>query len=176
MSTNRRKSPCPGIRPEHASDARAIGELTLQAFASLPYSSHTEHFIVRALREAKALTVSLLAEHAGQVVGHIAFSPVTVSDGALGWYGLGPVSVLPSFQRRGIGRALIEHGLSRLRELGACGCVVLGAPSFYGRFGFTHHQGLVYPHAPPEFFLAQAFRLEFAKGTVEYHHAFAAKV
>ena len=162
------------IRAERASDASSIDEVTRQAFAAHRCSSHTEHFIVRALRETRALSVSLVAVHTDQVVGHIAFSPVAVSDGSLGWYGLGPVSVLPSFQKRGIGRALIEHGLSQLRELGASGCVLLGAPAFYARFGFTHHPGLVYADAPREFSMALAFASSFAEGTVTYHDAFAA--
>ena len=79
-------------------------------------SNHTEQFIIDALRSAKALTVSLVAEADGIVVGHIAFSPVTMSDGTKDWYGLGPVSVHPDFQRKGIGKALIQEGLSRLRK------------------------------------------------------------
>ena len=83
------------IRPECQGDEETIGNLTRQAFATHPHSSHTEHFIVEALRKADALALSLVAEQAGQVLGHIAFSPVTVSNGAPGWLGLGPVSVLP---------------------------------------------------------------------------------
>jgi putative acetyltransferase len=70
------------------------------------------------LRAAGALTISLVAEIDGQVVGHIAFSPVTVSDGATGWYGLGPVSVLPDYQKQGIEKALINEGLSSLKDMG----------------------------------------------------------
>lgn len=93
-----------------------------------------------ALRKANALTISLVAEQA-QVVGHIAFSPVIISDGTLGWFGVGPVSVLPSFQKQGIGRSLIESGLSLLRERGAACCVLLGEPTFYRRFGFVKTHG-----------------------------------
>ena len=91
------------IRSETDADAGAIADLTIAAFRTLPISNHTEQFIIAALRAAKALTVSLVAEIDGRVVGHIAFSPVTMSDGFPGWYGLGPVSVLPEFQRQGIG-------------------------------------------------------------------------
>lgn len=162
------------IRPERHDDESAIGEVTRQAFASHPRSSHTEHFIVRALREANALTISLVAEQAGQVVGHIAFSPVAISDGSPGWFGLGPVSVLPLLQKQGIGRALIEGGLSLLRESGADGCVLLGEPAFYGRFGFSGHPGLVLSGVPPEFFLALPFRSGLPHGEVTYHAAFSA--
>src|SRR5512134_337309 len=102
------------IRDETKADYAAITEVTAAAFESLEISGHTEQFIIEALRSAGALTVSLVAEVDGRVVGHIAFSPVAVSDGARNWYGLGPVSVLPEHQRRGIGKALIREGLSRL--------------------------------------------------------------
>jgi putative acetyltransferase len=95
------------IRSETSADVCAIAEVTVAAFRTLAISNHTEQFIIAALRAAKALTVSLVAEVEGRVVGHIAFSPLTISDGSPNWYGLGPVSVLPEYQRRGIGRALI---------------------------------------------------------------------
>ena len=92
------------IRNEKTSDFEAITEITLAAFADEPHSDHTEQFIVNALRAANALTVSLVAEIEGQVVGHVAFSPVTFSDGGRDWYGVGPLSVAPSYQRQGIGK------------------------------------------------------------------------
>jgi len=101
------------IRSETDADASAISEVTVAAFKTLAISNHTEQFIIEALRAAKALAVSLVAETDGRVIGHIAFSPVTVSDGTRDWYGLGPVSVLPTYQRQGIGKALMREGLSR---------------------------------------------------------------
>ena len=101
------------IRNEIESDAQAIAEITQTAFATCPYGDHTEQFIINALRAAGALTVSLVAEIDRNVVGHVAFSPVTISDGNPHWYGLGPVSVLPQHQRQGIGTALIREGLAR---------------------------------------------------------------
>ncbi|HRW46464.1 MAG TPA: hypothetical protein P5333_03055, partial [Caldilinea sp.] len=80
------------IRDERAADAGVITAVTVDAFETLAISNHTEQFIVEALRAAGVLTVSLVAEVDGRVVGHIAFSPVTMSDGTAGWYGLGPVS------------------------------------------------------------------------------------
>jgi putative acetyltransferase len=73
--------------------------VTVAAFKTLDISNHTERFIIEALRAAGALTVSLVAEIDGRVIGHIAFSPLTISDGTQYWYGLGPVSVLPEYQR-----------------------------------------------------------------------------
>ena len=70
------------IRNELESDVETISSVTRAAFESCPYGNHTEEFIVNALRAANALTVSLVAEASGKVVGHIAFSPVTISDGS----------------------------------------------------------------------------------------------
>lgn len=163
------------VRPETPHDATSIEEVTRQAFASHPHSRQTEHFIVRALREANALTLSLVAEVSGGVVGHVAFSPVTLSDGSPGWYGLGPVSVLPSMQKQGIGRSLIEKGLSTLRAQGAAGCVLVGEPAFYRRFGFAQDPRLRLPGVPQEYFLALPFGPSAAQGEVIFHPAFSAE-
>jgi putative acetyltransferase len=142
------------IRLETPSDEDSIEQITRRAFLTHPYSHQTEQFIIRALRAAHALSVSLVAEDAGRVVGHIAFSPVTISDGAHGWYGVGSVSVEPEWQRRGVGRALIERGLAELRKLGANGCALVGEPAFYTRFGFSNNPALVLEGVPQEFFLS----------------------
>lgn len=165
----------PVIRPERASDEALIADVIRQAFLDHPHSSHTEHFIVAALRREGALTLSLVAEQAGDVVGHVALSPVTVSDGEDGWFGLGPVAVLPSWQGRGIGHALVEEGLARLRAKGAAGCVLLGEPAYYGRFGFKYDPRLVLPGVPPSFFLSLAFGPCVPQGEVSYHAAFEAR-
>lgn len=162
------------IRNETAADIGAITEVTVAAFKTLALSAHTEHFIIAALRAAKALTVSLVAEAAGRVVGHIAFSPVTISDGCRDWYGLGPVSVLPEYQRRGIGSALIREGISRLQELGARGCCLVGHPVYYGRFGFRNTPGLIYEGVPAEVFFALSLDGHIPQGTVQFHPGFAA--
>ena len=99
------------IRSETVADVTAITDVTVAAFKSLKISNQTEHFIIEALRAANALSISLVAEVDGRVIGHIAFSPLTISDGTRGWYALGPVSVLPEFQRQGVGKALINEGL-----------------------------------------------------------------
>jgi len=103
------------IRTETSADIDAITEVTTAAFKTLEISNHTEQFIIEALRASKALTVSLVAKLDGRVIGHVAFSPVTISDATQDWNGLGPVSVLPEYQRQGIGKALIQQGLSRLK-------------------------------------------------------------
>lgn len=162
------------IRDETRADEHAIADVTVAAFETLAISRHTEQFIVQALRAAKALTVSLVAELDGCVVGHVAFSPVTLSDGTTRWYGLGPVSVLPHYQRRGIGQALIREGLSRLEALQARGCCLVGHPGYYRRFGFGNVPGLVYEGVPPEVFFALSFDGRVPRGTVTFHEAFQA--
>ncbi|NMF90238.1 GNAT family N-acetyltransferase [Aromatoleum petrolei] len=162
------------IRSETPSDEDAIEQVTRRAFLSHPYSHQTEQFIIRALRADDALAVSLVAEEAGRVVGHVALSPVTVSDGSDGWYGLGPISVAPEWQGRGIGRALMERGIAELRRMGANGCVLVGEPAFYRRFGFAHDPALVLEGVPPEYFLALSLGPSSAHGEVRFHRAFEA--
>lgn len=163
------------IRNETDAEVSAIAEVTVAAFETLGISNHTEQFIVEALRVAKALTVSLVAEVDGGVIGHVAFSPLTISDGTPNWYGLGPVSVLPEYQRRGIGSALIREGLSRLKALGAGGCCLVGHPEYYRRFGFENAPGLVCVGVPQEVFFALSVDGPLPQGTVEFHEAFKAE-
>nr|WP_315529540.1 N-acetyltransferase [uncultured Achromobacter sp.] len=159
------------IQPEGPDDRDTIFALTQAAFRDHPHSQQTEGYIIDALREAGVLTLSLVAREDAGIVGHIAFSPVQISDGSPDWYGLGPVAVLPGRQGRGIGAALVREGLDRLKALGAAGCVVMGEPSYYARFGFAQTPALTYPGVPPEYFMAQAFTLP-AQGQVAYHKGF----
>ncbi|WP_428306351.1 GNAT family N-acetyltransferase [Lacipirellula sp.] len=163
------------IRTETLGDAAAIEAVTASAFLNAPHTDHTEQFIVAALRAAGALSISLVAEDAGSIVGHVAVSPVTISDGSSDWYGLGPISVLPARQGEGIGTALMRAAITALRELSAAGCVVLGEPAYYGRFGFKAAPELVLPGVPAEYFMAVQFRDgALPDGDVFYHAAFAA--
>lgn len=162
------------IRSETDADVDAITDLTIAAFKTLKISNHTEQFIIETLRSARALTISLVAELDARVIGHIAFSPVTISDGTPGWYGLGPVSVLPEYQRQGIGKALVEEGLSRLRDMNAQGCCLVGHPEYYRQFGFTNTPELVLENVPPEVFFALSFDGNTPQGTVTFHDAFKA--
>lgn len=161
------------ISAETPDDIEAIFALTQEAFRGHPHSQHTEGYIIDALRAAGALTLSLVAHEADVAVGHAAFSPVAIGDGAAGWYGLGPVAVLPAMQGRGIGAALIEAGLAALQARGAAGCVVLGEPAYYRRFGFAQVPALTYPGVPPQYFMARVFTTP-AAGEVAYHAGFAA--
>lgn len=160
------------IRPEKPGDVGAIHSLTREAFKDRPYSDGTEHFIVDRLRNAGALSLSLVAEVEGEVVGHVAFSPVEFSDGSAGWFGLGPVSVLPSRQGQGIGGALIRRGLEVLRERAAAGCVVVGNPELYRKFGFQNDARITYADCAPQYFLAQVLSSTPASGMVTFNAAF----
>ena len=163
------------IREERAGDASAIAALTEAAFRDAPHRSGTESAIVERLRSDGDLALSLVLVNADEtIIGHAAFSPVTISDGTPGWFGLGPVSVIPLRQRAGIGTALIQAGLDRLRSRRARGCVVLGEPAYYGRFGFGHDPRLAHPGPPPEYFQALPFAEGPPAGTVRYAPAFAA--
>ncbi|WP_307587295.1 GNAT family N-acetyltransferase [Variovorax boronicumulans] len=160
------------VRPEQAGDEAAIRQLTVAAFAGAAHADGTEHLIVDALRAAGQLTLSLVVEDGGEIVGHVALSPVAMSDGTTGWHGLGPISVAPARQGQGIGRRLMDAALAGLRDAGAQGCVLLGDPAFYGRFGFVVRPGLVLPGVPPEYFQAVLFHGAWPVGDVRYHAAF----
>jgi len=160
------------IRSENPADHASIRHVIEQAFQKQPYSSHNEQDIVDVLRKAHALTFSLVAILNEKIVGHIAISPVHISSGVQGWYGLGPVAVLPEWQLQGIGSALIQSALSQLKMAGAKGCVVLGDPDFYAQFGFKAVPELILEHVPAHYFQALAFDENFQKGTVSYHQSF----
>lgn len=160
------------IRPERDGDFAAIEQVTREAFAGKPFAAGYEHLIPARLRDKWALSVSLVAEAEGAVVGHAAYSMVALSDGTPGWYGLGPISVLPAHQRNGIGTRLIETGLHMLKERGAAGCVVLGDPNYYMRHGFIQHTGLIYAGAPAAYFMAIGFSGPFPKAAVQFDPAF----
>lgn len=162
------------IRKERDTDIEAITEITKAAFKDLQVSNQTEHFIIMALRYAGALTISLVAEVEGKPIGHIAFSPITISDGTTGWYGLGPVSVLPKYQKQAIGKALIDEGLSILKDRGAKGCALVGDPNYYKRFGFKNYPQLVHEGVPAEVFQTLPFTEDIPTGTVEFHAGFKA--
>ena len=164
------------LRHETPDDVAAIEAVTVAAFADAPHTSHIEQFIVRALRAAGELMLSIVAEEHGQIVVHVALSPVTITDDhgreAQGWYGLGPISVLPPRQGNGIGSRLMEQALSELRAMQAAGCVLLGDPAYYARFGFEAHAGLQLPGVPPGYFMTLAFDGPVPEGIAHYSDAF----
>ncbi|MBW1781332.1 MAG: N-acetyltransferase [Deltaproteobacteria bacterium] len=162
------------LREETPMDIDAIAEVTIAAFKNLSVSNQTEQFIIGALRDANALTISLVADIDGRVVGHIAFSPVVISDGTKEWYGLGPISVLPEYQKQGIGKSLVKKGLSLVKNMGAQGCALVGDPNYYQQFGFKNYPKLIHVVIPQEVFLALPFNEKVPKGSVEFHKGFLA--
>jgi putative acetyltransferase len=163
------------VRPETEADHAAVRAINERAFGQ-----PGEAALVEALRRAGAVILSLVAERAGALVGHILFSPVTVETaaGAYRAVGLAPMAVEPGHQRAGVGSALVEDGLRRLRAQGHQAVVVLGHPSYYPRFGFAPASrfGLSWEHdAPDEAFMA--LELSFGAlagrgGVVAFHPAF----
>lgn len=164
------------IRPETNADVLAIEAVTAAAFKNAEHTDHNEQFIVRDLRSTNHLSISLVAEDQDThtIIGHAAVSPVTISDGSENWYGLGPISVLPEHQGQGVGSLLMNCALADLQTRHAAGCVVLGNPKYYIRFGFKADGSLQLPGVPPEYFMALTWR-EPAAGTVTYHKAFEAR-
>lgn len=162
------------IREERPGEAPALRRLTEAAFKLNPHSRGTEGAILDALREAGALTLSLVAEREGEAVGQVAFSPVTVESGESGWFGLGPVSARPDLHGQGIGSALIREGLARMKAMGAQGCVLAGDAGYYRRFGFAPDPALTLEGLPPEYFLALVLAGPRPSGAVVFHPAFPA--
>ncbi len=161
------------IRTERPGDEAAVAALTFEAFDSPEHSGAAERAMVERLRIDGDLTLSLLAvTKNAAVIGHVAFSPVTIDHRTSQWFGLGPVSVAPANQREGVGSALIRDGLARLEGRGAAGCVVLGNPAYYGRFGFGNDPALTYPGPSARYFQRLVLRGDPPTGVVEYAPAF----
>jgi putative acetyltransferase len=163
------------VRAERPGDVPAIRQVN-----DLAFGQPGEGLLVDALREAGQLTVSLVAEPAGEIVGHIAFSPVTIEGhpDASGLAGLGPMAVRPDLQRRGIGSRLVREGLAASSAAGFRAVVLLGHPEYYPRFGFVPASRFslrcVYD-APDEAFMALELvpgALASLAGTVHYAPAF----
>ncbi len=160
------------VRSERSGDEAAIRRVTAAAFAGNPHSDGSEPAIVDALRANGDLALSLVAESKAQIVGHIAFSPAELSNGEPGWYALGPISVLPEAQGKGVGRALIEAGLGHWRAAGARGLVVVGDPAFYARFGFVSRTPLRVEGPLAPWFLVQAFGEDIPDASASFAPAF----
>jgi putative acetyltransferase len=160
------------IRLEQPADVDAIRELVRLAFTGHPYSSGTEPLIIDALRADGALELSLVAEVDGTVLAHIAFSAAAIGDSLSGWFVVGPVAVHPDHQGRGIGRTLIEAGLHVMRSRNARGCVLVGDPAFYHRFGFGQYPQVTWPGVPDEYVLCLPFGEEEPAGEIVYNPAF----
>lgn len=161
------------IRPERAADIGAIDALLRAAFEDHPHSDGSEHQVVERLRARGRLALSLVALDGGGIVGCLALSPVAIDGVESGWMGLGPLAVAAASRRRGIGAALVEAALARLDAAGAAGCVVLGEPAYYGRFGFRRAAALRYPGPPAGYFMVRPGQgVPVPAGIVRYDEAF----
>jgi putative acetyltransferase len=160
------------IRPERPDDHVAIGVVIRAAFLGKSYAAGDEAELVDALRKRNALAVSFVAECNGTIIGQLAMSRAVASDGASGWYALGPVAVLPERQGRGIGARLVRAGLQAIRRLGANGCILTGDPAYYRRFGFVVSPANAPPGEPAEFFMIKAFGDRIPTGPIHFDEAF----
>jgi putative acetyltransferase len=160
------------IRPETPADYGAIYDLTKRAFAPMPYAGGDEQELIGKLRAAGALALSLVAEKDGALVGQISFSPAFAADGSSGWYALGPVSVEPALKHQGIGSALIRAGVAWLRSKQAAGCVLVGNPAYYSRFGFRLFPELAPEGQPAQYFQILSLGVAKPDAMVRFHHLF----
>jgi putative acetyltransferase len=165
------------LRLEAPGDADELDAMIRAAFARNPHSRQAEARIVGLLRESGQLFLSCVAqsgqpEAPGALVGQVTFTRVSIDGGACDWFVLGPQAVLPYRQGAGVGATLVRHGLRALQQQGAAGCVVLGEPGYYGRFGFRSTPALQLPGAPPGCFLVRPFARVVPMGTVHLHPAF----
>jgi len=133
----------PTLRAATAADAAGVAELYPRAFPDEELAG-----LVRAL-SGRADVLGLVAAAGGAILGHLLFTRCAVAGQGKGIFLLGPFAVDPAHQRRGIGRALIDAGISRLAAAGATHVVVLGDPALYGRFGFAPETGILAPHPLP---------------------------
>ena len=160
------------IRECGATETAARDALITRAFRDAPHADGTEAAIAAALEARGKASVSRLALRARAVVGCVRTSPVTLSDGTPGWHGLGPIAVEPALQQQGIGSELMEAALARLRAIGAAGCVLLGDPAYYARFGFIADPRLQLPGVPPGYFQCLSFGAAIPTAEVRYDAAF----
>ncbi|MCA0432448.1 MAG: N-acetyltransferase [Proteobacteria bacterium] len=158
------------IRNETAADIPAISHVVTEALLLLPQSTGTEARIVERLRADRALALSLVAEEEGQVIGHLAASAARIGPQE-GWGLIGPLAVLPSRHRQGIGSALMAEALNRLRATSR-GAALVGNPAYYGRFGFRAFPGFGVAGCPPEVVLALPFDGIAPHGELIHHPAF----
>jgi putative acetyltransferase len=162
------------IRHERPADFDAIHALTLASFARMPFSDGTEADIVRKLRADGDLALSLVAEDGDKLLGHVAFSPVTIDGEDNGWFGLGPISVQFERQRQGIGRTMALRGLALLRERGANGCALIRDPEIYSRFGFVSSGHLAYRNLDASLIQHLSFKGDVPRGVLKFAPAFEA--
>ncbi|TNF99764.1 MAG: N-acetyltransferase [Gammaproteobacteria bacterium] len=162
------------IRTEEPEDRAAIHAVNVSAF-----DTPAEADLVDILRKEADPVVSLVAEDTKIVMGHIMFSPVSLSQHPdLRIMGLAPMAVVPEQQRKGVGSALVSAGLERCKKLGFGAVVVLGHPEYYPRFGFRSSTrfGIACEYnVPDDVFMVMELQPDYLRnvsGTIKYHAAF----
>lgn len=160
------------IRPETPADQAAIHDITKRAFAPMPYADGNEQDLIDRFRAAGALAISLVAELHGAVAGQVTFTEAFAADGSPGWYALGPVAVEPELQAKHIGSKLIETGIAMLRERDAAGCILVGNPAYYSRFGFGPFPDLCPDGEPAEYFQILPLRVKLPETVIGFHPLF----
>ena len=155
------------IRPEEPLDAQVIHDLTRDAFAPMWFADENDQHIPARLRADGDLTLSFVAV-TDRIVGHVAFSPATITNANGNWFALGPISVDPSLQRQGIGTRLAKVGLARLAEMGAAGCVLTGNPEVYVPMGFTTDHALTHRGLRPDYILYQSLDGRIPAGEITF--------
>jgi len=164
------------VRNERPEDVDHIRDLTEMAFRDRRYSCKREHFLIDDLRAANALTVSLVALTESTIIGHVALSPVSMTGASGPWFGLGPISVLPAWQRKGVGTAMMKEALSRLTQQQAAGCILVGDPRFYKRFSFAHDSSIIAENEPLEYTMILRLSVNSDHGIARFHDAFTVKL
>ncbi len=160
------------IRTETPADRDAIRALTSRAFATMPFASGTEAAIIDRLRGQGLLSLSLVAILDERLAGHAAFSPATGVAGSEVWAALGPISVEPELQRRGIGKRLIAEGLNRLAQQGMKGCILVGDPAYYRQPGFALAPRYCPASVPAAYFMMRKFGAADPPGILDFQPAF----
>ena len=160
------------IRKEQREDISAITSVIDIAFTNHLHSTNNESAIVNKLRENQKLTLSLVATENNEIIGHVGFSRIFINSCDYDWFGLAPLSVLPNYQGCSIGETLVNRGIEELQKSGAKGCVLLGNPEYYSRFGFKRDDDLILPGVPQSYFLVLAFSEFVPHGNVSFDRAF----
>jgi putative acetyltransferase len=160
------------LRLEHADDHAAIYDVTKRAFTPMPFSDGDEQELIGRFRDAGVLALSLVAEMDGAVVGQITLTPAFAADGSPGWFALGPIAVAPEFQSKKIGSKLMKAAMAWLGEQDAAGCVLVGNPAYYNRFGFAQYPALAPESEPAEYYQILPLRVQEPSVVVGFHPLF----
>jgi putative acetyltransferase len=160
------------IRLEEPRDITTVQDVIRRAFAPMPFGDDNDQHLTNKFRAAGELSLSLVAEKDGVIVGHVALTPAVHESGAAGWFALGPLAVEPDLQRKGIGTALIAEAKVWLAGRGAAGCIVMGDTNYYPRHGFMPTPESAPPNEPAAYFMVLAMQRQIPPGRFAFHPLF----